>query len=449
MVPVGDAVWVLDDFQPVGALLDAATGAVRAVHSWPEVQPVAAPGSYPSTWRVASHGHALWVQQPPGPVARIDWFGSVRLQASGGQELRAVSAHGAWSLSEVPPHDIASDPGAPPADARGPTRVTVALAGGGTRSVGVDVPVVQARGADGDLFLLVETGEWTRRELGPRTAWVLEPLTRWLHLPADAPVPGRFDADRHAADAPPQMRPSQDNGGQRWGSVWLTPTPRPDPSLNDIVEATGEPAGGLRWRVGRDRENWHLRRGSGALGLDPNSGAPVLRVDLGPGEVRAMAGTTTHLWLAIDTPRPMTSYQPPAPASVVRLDPRTGDAEVVLPPDWLDITHLCWPLPPRPPDGTVYEQHWRTELVADGFTHDGIRIPTGRRTELVGQWPNTHVQLLFTSRRHPGRRLRRRIPLYDELGRQLSPDYAATHLDEDLASGAQPYLTDDSGLFDI
>lgn len=120
LVPVGDAVWVLDDFQPVGVLLDAGIGAVRAVHSWPEVRPVAAPDSHPSTWRVAGHGQWLWVQQPPGPVARIDPDGSVRLQPSGGRELRAVSAHGAWCLDAVPPGDISVDPVAPPMAVRGP-----------------------------------------------------------------------------------------------------------------------------------------------------------------------------------------------------------------------------------------------------------------------------------------------------------------------------------------
>ncbi|MGI8681595.1 MAG: hypothetical protein ACR2JO_05590 [Mycobacteriales bacterium] len=446
---VGDALWVLDDFQPVGALLDVATGAVRAVYSWPEVEPVAPPDAYPSTWRVASHGEMLWVQQPPGRAARIDRAGSVRLQSSGGRELRAVSAHGAWCLGAVPPQDVSLDPATPPASAREPGRVTVALDGGGARSVGVDAPAVEARSIDGDLFLLVETGQWTRRELGPKTAWVLEPLTQWLRLAAGAAVPDRFDAGRHAADAPPPVTPSQNNGGQRWGHVWLAPAPKQHPSLEEIAEAAGEPAGRWLWRVGRDRDNWHLRRHSAALAHDPVSGAPVLHVDLGPGEVQAMAGTGTHLWLAIDTPRQVSSYQPPAPARVVRLDARTGEVEVVLASDHLDITQWCWPMPPRPADSVTYEEQWRAQLVADWFTSDGIRVPTSRRAVLVGQWPDTQVHLLFSSRRHPGHRLRRKVPLYDELGRKLPPEYAAIHLDEDLASGAEPYVTDDSGLLDI
>jgi len=69
----------------------------------------------------------------------------------------------------------------------------------------------------------------------------------------------------------------------------------------------------------------------------------------------------------------------------------------------------------------------------------------------MGDWPDTHVHILFTAQRHPGKRLRRILPLYDELGRQVPPLYGDSHLDEDLASGAMPYRAtgDDSGLLDL
>lgn len=268
---------------------------------------------------------------------------------------------------------------------------------------------------------------------------------------AAASRPGRSDRPDRIGPAAVQCRPGV---AHRQRARRLVPGPgtpdghrhRPD---GPIVEAAGEPAGDVAWRVGRDRENWPRRRASIALAHDPVTTVPGLRVDLGPGDVRAMAGTPTHLWLVVDTPRPVSSYLPPAPAAVVRLDARTGALETLLPPASLDITPRCWPLPSRPPDPTAYEGHWRTVLVDDGLTADGTRIPPHRQAVLVGRWPDSEVHLLFTSYRHPGLRLRRKVRLYDELGRAVSPDYASHHLDEALASGAEPYRTDDSGVFDI
>lgn len=396
-------------------------------------------------------GDVLWVQQLGGPVARIDRAGGVRLHPSGGRDLQTVSAHGAWCLGEVPHTDVCDHPDTPPAEVRGAGRVTVALAGGGAREVEVDAPAVEARSMNGDLYLRVETGEWNRRKLGPRVCWALEPLTRWLHLPAGDPVPDRFAGARHATDVVPPTRPSLRNGGQRWGIPWLQSFRGSRSSPEHLVEAAGEPAGALRWRVGLDREHAVRPLRSTAVARDPDSGAEVLRVDLGPGEVRAMVGSADHLWLVIDQPRRVASDNPPAPAAVVRLDARDGTVEPVLSADAVDIRDACWPLPPRRDDASAYEETWRASLVADYFSDEAGWVPNPRRAILVGEWPDTHVHILFTSQRHPGKRLRRILALYDELGRQVPPLYGNSQLDESLASGAMPYRTPgaDPGLFDL
>lgn len=439
LVPSADAIWVLDDMEPVGALLDLVSGALLGVHAWPEVQPGPRPDRYPSTWRVVGHDGALWVQQPPGDLARIDREGSVGRFPSGGLELRTVSPHGAWCLGSVPPWSVRTEPEAQPP--RGPGVVVLVGDEAVPRRVSVDTPVWEACTIDGTLYLLVETGHWRRRSNAPGRGWLNEPTTGWLRLAATASVPDRLGPDRYA-DSGPRRRPSMGNGGQRWGQVWLDPPPRENPGEQDVIAAAGEPAGDLRWRVGSIRDDRRPRR-SGARGWDPASGRTVHLIDLGPGTVVAMSGTADHLWLAIDTPRPQTSYQPPAPASVARVDARTGAVQVVLPADTIDITGLGWALRPRPPDTAAYEEHWRARMVAEGSAYDGVRIPNPRRAVLVGSWPHTEVEIRFTSVRHPGKRLRRRLSLYDEIGRPTPPEYGDMHLDEDLASGAQPYRAPD------
>lgn len=53
----------------------------------------------------------------------------------------------------------------------------------------------------------------------------------------------------------------------------------------------------------------------------------------------------------------------------------------------------------------------------------------------MGSWPDTTLQITFAWTRRPGVRLRRVIPLYDELGRPEEPRYANVHLMEDLDTG--------------
>lgn len=51
---------------------------------------------------------------------------------------------------------------------------------------------------------------------------------------------------------------------------------------------------------------------------------------------------------------------------------------------------------------------------------------------MVGSWPDTELHVTFDYAPRPGRRLRRTVPLFDELGRQVAPEYATIHLMEAL-----------------
>ncbi|GAA2851808.1 hypothetical protein Acy02nite_35490 [Actinoplanes cyaneus] len=60
----GDVIWAVDEFQPVAALLDASTGTLRDLVSWPRLPP---PPTI-ETWQVLGCGRDLWVQPGAGAV---------------------------------------------------------------------------------------------------------------------------------------------------------------------------------------------------------------------------------------------------------------------------------------------------------------------------------------------------------------------------------------------
>lgn len=115
--------------------------------------------------------------------------------------------------------------------------------------------------------------------------------------------------------------------------------------------------------------------------------------------------------------------------------------------DPIDISAHRWPLGPRPVELDSYlrealrrnenvQQYWHP---ADGGPAQPLADgPDDVVTDLVGEWPDTMLQWTFTSARYPGLRLRRRVRLFDELGRIAYPQYADVSLMEDLAVGPFP-----------
>jgi len=114
----------------------------------------------------------------------------------------------------------------------------------------------------------------------------------------------------------------------------------------------------------------------------------------------------------------------------------------------VDITDGCWPLEPRPADAGSYAE----QVLATNAGLGPPMIPdlAGITAALVGEWPDTLLQWTFGLDRYPGLALRRRVPLFDELGRIDPPTYAAVHLMEDLATRPLPPPTQArDGVLDI
>jgi hypothetical protein len=351
LVPVGDRLWVVDEFQPVAAVLDPGGGVVEQLVSWPELPPPPVTLTpWHDGWRVLGSPAGLWVQPfLGGPVALIGIQGLRRAFYSAGLRLGGVTDAGAWC---------------------GPQRRN--------RREHLRQPE--------DILLLSTEGD-TR------------PSTE-DQLVEQAPV--------HHPDGP--------------ASPWHHPP----------AQDTGAPrSGGLRWAVGWARDTGgphHSERVVIATGHDPVDGGERRRIRFGAGRVRAFVAGADHLWVALRRPHQSGSVE------LSRVDTHVGGVETVLPAESIDITEHCWPRAPEPVDAEAYADYQRRGF--EGLAPEGDLY--GCRAELVGDWPDTTVELHCVHTRYPGLDLVRVLPLYDELGRQTPPEQAAHHLLETFGTGQLP-----------
>lgn len=442
---IGDELWVLDAVQPVGAILDPETGAVQGIRSWPQLPPSAEPddGDPDHHWRVVAAADALWVQQSAGPLARVDRDGTVAGHVSGELRLTVATAHGVWCLPPKPLRARATSPEELPTVGGRRSWLRVVRPDGDIQGVHVETPgVLAAQNHDSDLFLHVETGHGRPVRSATHELWWWEAETQWLRLPAGIEVPFSLSLAAFAAGAPPRSAASATNGG-RFHARWLgvDPTAVPD-------EYPLEPAGGRWWVVGhRDLAATSVL----AWEVDADGGAPTREVDLGVGHPCALLGTSQHLWVAIEegAPGPGRSL----PTRLVRVHTATGAVETVLEAEALDISELGWPAGPaggtvaRPIETDSYIRFWQrffASLDDCGVAQDGTRTPLSEglrntRAVIVGDWPDAEIEVTFDLDERPGLRLRRMIPLFDEVGRPVPPEYHDITIKEDLETGRVPH----------
>ncbi|MEV6348141.1 hypothetical protein [Actinoplanes sp. NPDC051851] len=323
-VAAGDLLWVVDRLQPVAALLDAATGVVRRLVSWPDLPPP----PVDEQWRVLGWGADLWVQPGRGgPVARVTPDGEVYGGYSAGRWLYAVEARGAW-CSDPPDQVLLSGPDEEPPEL-GSHRLFLVAPDGGSRYVDVDRPVRDIVVGEDAVYLEVDELPYTKHHIGCET----------------------FDVT--------------------WRSAWLKVPPGPVPE-----------------------EELRL--------ADHEVGDPRCR----PMEKREI--------------------------------PEVGE---------VDITEHCWPLPARPVDARSFADYQLACFTGlDRAWQDvetGARGPLANGTSrwtasLSGDWPATELVLSFDHDDYPGLRLRRRLSIFDELGRPSISEFADIHLMEDIDTDALP-----------
>jgi hypothetical protein len=438
----GDVVWAVDEFQPVAALLDATSGALVRLVSWPDLPPP----SVGETVQVVAAASGLWVQPGPGaPVARIDRQGMVQGGYSAGRRLVAAEQRGAWCVGEQP-QLLTSDPQWTP-EPLSSDAIFVIAANGDTRRVEVDRPVravhVAAEGGEAVVYLVVDDAPHTVRELGAST-WEVRWRQAWLRVPP-GPVPARL----YLADAEverPVLPPRRAAGAQSWHRGVADPA------------RAGVRAGRRWWLAGADLEHSDAFDRRLVLTGHREGESQPLRIDLGSGHVRAMLGGDTGLWLAVRR-RVAGGDSSAAPVELLRVDADSGSVSTVMSGADFDVSGQCWPLGRPPIDAESYASYqrdryaeldtaWRQPVA--GTTKPLAEHTSRWSSTLAGSWPETRLILSFDHRRYPGLRLRRRVRLFDELGRLDPPEFADIQLMEDIETGRIPPTGEAvDGLLDV
>lgn len=428
VLPVGDRLWAVDEFQPVAAVLDPGSGTVQRTVRWPQLPPPPVTNNRSDGWRILGADAGLWVQPyPAGPVALIGMDGLVRADYVAGRRLCGVTPAGAWCGPQPRNrHKLAKRP--PKSE-----EILCLTPEGILRAVTVDRPVGQLCTAAGGIYVRVRADPTERPGSLPPMGKP-DPGETWLHLPAETPLPERLTRTEHG-DAEPPSKPD----GFGPGSPWHSPAGIPGPDA--------EEAGGLRWKVGCDLERPDTFPVI-ATGHDRDDGSEHRRVELDSGRVLARTGWGEDLWIAIRRVRPEIPDRHAA-VELLRVHAPTGQVGTVLPAESVEITEQCWPLPPKPPDADSYAEYQRrkldtalpptspnSETPREGA--DGLR---SCRAELAGSWPDTTIHLRCTHTEYPGLELVRVLGLFDELGRQHPPEYAEVHLQEAFDTGTLPAIS--------
>lgn len=448
--------WVLDARQPVAAVLDPVSGAVLRLVSWRALPPADRADDWPAP-PVFSDGSGLWAQErASGPLVRVDPQGVRTAVWTGGRLLAACGPEQAWCASVPPGQELVAGPDPHPVRQLGGDSLLRVDADGSARVVRTEHPVRTVQADAEGLLVQVDVDGWTLRHLGADLHEVLRP-SRWLRLPWHDDVPEQLSLAEHGL-AEGFVPGGRTDAGGSGPFFWYDDVSPPGLDLGPARLVVL----GLVWRLGWVRGPSGAGRRAVATAHDLQ-GAEVCRWDLGAGTVKAATPAGARLCVVLG-PNSDAATASPAAGRVVALDP-ASPAEVteLLADGAVDIAEQCRPLVPRPIDVESYlaqtlaangglETYWHSEPDATGATrvHPLAAGLSDVRTALVGDWPHTHLQWTFSYAPYPGLVLRRRVPLFDELGRPDPPEYADIGLMEDLDTGNLPPATQArDGVLDV
>lgn len=401
--------WAVDAEAPVAAIL--APGAEPRLVSWPELPPSRTLRPWPPS-RVLDDGECLWAQsESGGSAARIGPDGIPAYVWTDGLWLAATGPGVAWFSTQPPEQEIVYGSAAGVAPHTGVDRLLRIDRDGHREELWVESSVHHVQPGADALCVCVESGGHTVVDLGC-DSYEVDRATVWLALPWDAPVPEQLTIAEHAAPLAPERR--WDDGG-RLDSPWHD------------EDATPVVVHGLSWRAGWDCGSPPWAR-TALVTAHAADGTPVGRWALGTGRVSALVACGDGVALAVARPRG--SAPDAGPIEVLTLDPADRRPRTVL-AQQLDISAQV-PLV-RPIDADSYLAAMLARYPVPDLS--GIADAHSR---LIGQWPETRMEWTFTHPSRPGLVLRRRLALFDGLGRLAEPEYCDVHLMEDLDTGALP-----------
>lgn len=438
--------WAVDAVQPVAGVFDPATGTLIKLVPWADLPPAPVQAEWPLP-SILDDGEALWIQADrPGPLVRVTIDGISAAVWTQGMQLAACGDGAAWCTGPRPQQELVS---AARFQRLGPSRTNDRLLHvdrkGRSRTVVTDARVRRVVGTREAAWLELNVEPRHLRHLGAETYEVVW-SSSWVPMPWGDEPPERIHVGTVGQLVGPDARDVQTDGS--WWPTWF------DARSRKTVEATGQ-----RWRLGavHDRSRDADSGTRAVAAAFDESDSEVHRVDLGPGRVVAAAAIGHRLAVAVERRR-LTLYHSRRPVELLAIDGIIGATDVVSAPDAIDITSHCWPLVERPRDADAYLRDvvskfpdlnatWHsgkneTRPLADGL-HDA-------RAVVVGDWPEAYLEWTFTFDARPGVRLRRRVPLFDELGRIHEPELADMHLMEDLDTRTLPHASQArDGILDV
>lgn len=278
----------------------------------------------------------------------------------------------------------------------------------------------------------------------------INPPTDWVSLRWDAEVPGTlvpptgllrppFDAKMcgTSEEDPGPTRGVQEGEEPDWNS-WENPpwdrVGRRGPSLSlQRAPPSGVTTNNHCWSVGSIQESpppASFRRRLQATAHTPD-GSEVQRWNLGRGDVLSAIPLGDRLAVTV--------VRPGGTSEVLMLDPDAGEVTVLLATDAVDITDLGWPTVTQPVHADSYVTQVRAQWSRLSFGEGRL---FDEHATLLGQWPDTQLEWTFRWTTRPGLILRRRVPLFDQLGRIAYPEDATLDLMETVESGLIPPADD-------
>jgi hypothetical protein len=401
--------WVIDETQPVAALLEPTSGQIDRMVSWPEIP---SPSPAPT---IASHADRVWLQYRGTDVlACVTVDGVHHAEYLEGTHLLIAGSSGAWCFRPKRTRDdvarTADEPPLPRPQSRPP--LLLAHPGGGTSPIDVDGVLVAADFDEQSVHLGVEHTPWSRTYRGTPTpaGYVLQQSKSWIHLPLDASTT-RIELDDYPR--------SQADG------AWHT-NEYADITYNELHRRKRAIGDGVRWHWGVTGRHGGVLI---AKAFRADSSTPVCETELP--EVRAYEGTAygDQLWLLLRSVDGASRH-------LVRLSIDTAESELDTAIDDLDITGYCRPVAPEPPDHASYVRYCIRRLDGRRFSKRMHDV----RAEFIGDWPHGRLHISFTHDDYEGLTVVNRLNLYDEQGRRLEDItcYAHTELMEQADTRAYP-----------
>lgn len=214
--------------------------------------------------------------------------------------------------------------------------------------------------------------------------------------------------------------------------TWLQSDP-------ETVLRYGLRAGGLVWWAGAPTAGDRVNRRVLAIGHDPATGQPVIRVDLSLGLVSDAQTVGDELWLSV---RRRHSLPTSSDQGVDVLAVSAGGiVRTVYRADSADIFRFAPPLH-RPPQEQIDHDVDKVRRMFDHlniFWKDDNGAPSAISAALTNpsvtvedDWPHTRIVVTFEHRLRPGLLLRRTLPVFNDEGAAVDHKYADIHLMEDL-----------------